>query len=206
MTVSVVSLVVWPQQLACRMIWFSELLSRLPTHWWYVRVYYFFRPWSLFWLCAAAAKSTYLPMSELNQAISTTAEMLTSQSVGLVTCSSRPPKIGVLFPFCSTGLDTRNVSINCHLLLFFCVLAMPSEATETVPVTEQEMQQPQVETGSYDLLSVIHVLVVLYWRVGSWSSEHNCYYTVPRPCWPDVVLLDRPILPNTVIWIWSLWS
>lgn len=26
---------------------------------------------------------------------------------------------------------------------------MPGEATETVPVTEQEMQQPQVETGSY---------------------------------------------------------
>ena len=25
---------------------------------------------------------------------------------------------------------------------------MPGEATETVPVTEQEMQQPQVETGS----------------------------------------------------------
>lgn len=28
---------------------------------------------------------------------------------------------------------------------------MPGEATETVPVTEQEMQQPQVETGSYIL-------------------------------------------------------
>lgn len=39
---------------------------------------------------------------------------------------------------------------------------MPSEATETVPVTEQEMQQPQVETGAYDLLSAIHGLVVLY--------------------------------------------
>uniref|UniRef100_A0A8C7YJF9 Uncharacterized protein n=1 Tax=Oryzias sinensis TaxID=183150 RepID=A0A8C7YJF9_9TELE len=25
---------------------------------------------------------------------------------------------------------------------------MPGEATETVPITEQEMQQPQVETGS----------------------------------------------------------
>lgn len=30
---------------------------------------------------------------------------------------------------------------------------MPGEATETVPVTEQEMQQPQVETGSYVLTS-----------------------------------------------------
>lgn len=30
---------------------------------------------------------------------------------------------------------------------------MPGEATETVPVTEQEMQQPQVETGSYKLAS-----------------------------------------------------
>ena len=30
---------------------------------------------------------------------------------------------------------------------------MPGEATETVPVTEQEMQQPQVETGSYILTS-----------------------------------------------------
>lgn len=39
---------------------------------------------------------------------------------------------------------------------------MPSEATETVPVTEQEMQQPQVETGAYDRLSAKHVLVVLY--------------------------------------------
>lgn len=29
---------------------------------------------------------------------------------------------------------------------------MPGEATETVPVTEQEMQQPQVETGSYILV------------------------------------------------------
>lgn len=28
---------------------------------------------------------------------------------------------------------------------------MPGEATETVPDTEQEMQQPHVETGSYDL-------------------------------------------------------
>lgn len=28
---------------------------------------------------------------------------------------------------------------------------MPGEATETVPVTEQEMQQPQVETGKYKL-------------------------------------------------------
>lgn len=30
---------------------------------------------------------------------------------------------------------------------------MPGEATETVPVTEQEMQQPQVETGSYVIAS-----------------------------------------------------
>lgn len=35
---------------------------------------------------------------------------------------------------------------------------MPGEATETVPVTEQEMQQPQVETGSYELLINLHVL------------------------------------------------
>lgn len=43
---------------------------------------------------------------------------------------------------------------------------MPSEATETVPVTEQEMQQPQVETGAYDLLSAIHVLVVFVLKSG----------------------------------------
>lgn len=67
---------------------------------------------------------------------------------------------------------------------------MPSEATETVPVTEQEMQQPQVETGSYDLLSALHVLVVLYSRVGSWSSEHSCCYTIRRPCWVDVVVME----------------
>lgn len=34
---------------------------------------------------------------------------------------------------------------------------MPGEATETVPVTEQELQQPQVETGSYELLINLHV-------------------------------------------------
>lgn len=68
---------------------------------------------------------------------------------------------------------------------------MPSEATETVPVTEQEMQQPQVETGSYDLRSAMRVLVVLYRRVGSWSSRHNCCYTIRRPCWADVVLMHQ---------------
>uniref|UniRef100_A0A8C7FX93 Nascent polypeptide-associated complex subunit alpha n=1 Tax=Oncorhynchus kisutch TaxID=8019 RepID=A0A8C7FX93_ONCKI len=30
---------------------------------------------------------------------------------------------------------------------------MPGEATETVPVTEQEMQQPQVETGLYSIIT-----------------------------------------------------
>lgn len=35
------------------------------------------------------------------------------------------------------------------LLNSFLPATMPGEATETVPVTEQEMQQPQVETGSY---------------------------------------------------------
>lgn len=32
--------------------------------------------------------------------------------------------------------------------IFLC-LEMPGEATETVPATEQEMQQPQAETGLY---------------------------------------------------------
>lgn len=36
---------------------------------------------------------------------------------------------------------------------------MPGEATETVPVTEQEMQQPQVETGSYTFIVNLHVVL-----------------------------------------------
>lgn len=44
---------------------------------------------------------------------------------------------------------------------------MPGEATETVPVTEQEMQQPQVETGSYDFLIYEHVLFhIVVWGPG----------------------------------------
>lgn len=34
-----------------------------------------------------------------------------------------------------------------HCLWLLLQPTMPGEATETVPVTEQEMQQPQVETG-----------------------------------------------------------
>uniref|UniRef100_A0A4W5PBV1 Nascent polypeptide associated complex subunit alpha n=1 Tax=Hucho hucho TaxID=62062 RepID=A0A4W5PBV1_9TELE len=37
---------------------------------------------------------------------------------------------------------------------------MPGEATETVPVTEQEMQQPQVETGSYS--NIISHMIIIY--------------------------------------------
>lgn len=44
------------------------------------------------------------------------------------------------------------------LLISFKPVTMPGEATETVPVTEQEMQQPQVETGLYELLLHVHVL------------------------------------------------
>lgn len=44
------------------------------------------------------------------------------------------------------------------MLNFSIPATMPGEATETVPVTEQEMQQPQVETGSYELLINMHVL------------------------------------------------
>lgn len=40
----------------------------------------------------------------------------------------------------------------------FLSATMPGEATETVPVTEQEMQQPQVETGSYELHINPHAL------------------------------------------------
>lgn len=40
---------------------------------------------------------------------------------------------------------------------------MPGEATETVPVTEQEMQQPQVETGSYSIIiSHMHAKILNY--------------------------------------------
>lgn len=39
---------------------------------------------------------------------------------------------------------------------------MPGEATETVPVTEQEMQQPQVETGSYIFVLLINAHVLLH--------------------------------------------
>lgn len=77
--------------------------------------------------------------------------MLTSSSVGLDTCLSRPLKNSVLFPLL-TRLTEHTLCIKC-LFSAFVLSAMPSEATETVPVTEQEMQQPQVETGSYDLLS-----------------------------------------------------
>lgn len=36
---------------------------------------------------------------------------------------------------------------------------MPGEATETVPVTEQEMQQPQVETGMYITLLACSIVL-----------------------------------------------
>lgn len=35
----------------------------------------------------------------------------------------------------------------CDIVSFLLQSRMPGEATETVPVTEQEMQQPQAETG-----------------------------------------------------------
>lgn len=49
---------------------------------------------------------------------------------------------------------------------------MPGKATETVPVTEQEMQQPQVETGSYILASHKRACNTAYKRMGSWNSEN----------------------------------
>lgn len=58
----------------------------------------------------------------------------------------------------------------------FCSLAatMPGEATETVPVTEQEMQQPQVETGSYELLINVHALFHIV-EQGSWRTMGDFY-------------------------------
>uniref|UniRef100_A0A3B5M177 Uncharacterized protein n=1 Tax=Xiphophorus couchianus TaxID=32473 RepID=A0A3B5M177_9TELE len=47
---------------------------------------------------------------------------------------------------------------------------MPGEATETVPVTEQEMQQPQAETGLYSLTSQFCTLLFCIsakWGAGS---------------------------------------
>lgn len=49
---------------------------------------------------------------------------------------------------------------------------MPGEATETVPVTEQEMQQPQVETGSYEVFIYAHVLFHIV-IMGSWRSKSH---------------------------------
>lgn len=49
---------------------------------------------------------------------------------------------------------------------------MPGEATETVPVTEQEMQQPQVETGSYKLASHKCACGAASRRTGSWNSKN----------------------------------
>lgn len=50
-------------------------------------------------------------------------------------------------------LLTLSLSQLTVLPSFSSPATMPGEATETVPVTEQEMQQPQVETGSYILAS-----------------------------------------------------
>lgn len=56
---------------------------------------------------------------------------------------------------------------------------MPSEATETVPVTEQEMQQPQVETGSYDLLSAytFWLFCIENWGPGAQSTNVVTQFT-----------------------------
>lgn len=48
---------------------------------------------------------------------------------------------------------------------------MPGEATETVPVTEQEMQQPQVETGSYIYTSHKHACNMQMNRTGGPGSQ-----------------------------------
>lgn len=57
---------------------------------------------------------------------------------------------------------------------------MPGEATETVPVTEQEMQQPQVETGSYCIIiSHMHAKILNYRANGVLELKHCSRSHIP---------------------------
>jgi len=47
----------------------------------------------------------------------------------------------------NTKTQTKTAYNVLYYLSFLLQSRMPGEATETVPVTEQEMQQPQAETG-----------------------------------------------------------
>ena len=79
---------------------------------------------------------------------------------------------------------------------------MPGEATETVPVTEQEMQQPQVETGSYKL-DAYHACdvynMVVIWDPGTLYYSSTLYVrvaytssTLAKPCSRLMVAVSRP--------------